>query len=603
MESKTLKDILDGDNDVEIEDSENKELADLNHMDKAQDDDKIDPELCNECQDMRIEVECKDCEENYCGGCYELVHSGGKRKTHDSKKLYNDEANTTKATNGDDAQQEDDEDIDADVDDEQTTPIPTDNSVNRKLVESIKKQVKYIPLRLTPEERHLLHLLEAALSVSQYTDKVDIISHSSKSKRIVSQLKEMCSVLAGLVVASNLKTGQQLIENKNFEDNAEWYKSIFEIGRRYKIMNPERMRENFGKLCYMVMDSRLPEIEGHMEFNLYKPIKTVHSYLSSRPDDEGKALGLFDDELIIYATAEISPVGKSRYQIQRDIKLKESSIEKLSSKYSSHKGFTKEEIRQVLYSIGDYNAYTHMNRKPILRFLQRLEQFQDPEIKHKFSIGIQYGRSGSRLTHDHDRQLQYVQQSLTLWSIIQREMIHLWSIADDDLFNGTSYKLSFTGQGLHRVKACPSLYKEMYKILGECKAKCSSWIGSSVVHLGDDAVPNALFFLDKYIQVPNILIPIDQCLLKIDDLNKDPFTKRYIEDQFGDSEKLKLTILQDAYAHMFDGSGADNFYMSGSCIDGRLTSAWNHTNQISKKPYYKIFLLTGFIGFNGSDGF
>lgn len=603
MESKTLKDILDGDNDVEIEDSENKELADLNHMDKAQDDDKIDPELCNECQDMRIEVECKDCEENYCGGCYELVHSGGKRKTHDSKKLYNDEANTTKATNGDDAQQEDDEDIDADVDDEQTTPIPTDNSVNRKLVESIKKQVKYIPLRLTPEERHLLHLLEAALSVSQYTDKVDIISHSSKSKRIVSQLKEMCSVLAGLVVASNLKTGQQLIENKNFEDNAEWYKSIFEIGRRYKIMNPERMRENFGKLCYMVMDSRLPEIEGHMEFNLYKPIKTVHSYLSSRPDDEGKALGLFDDELIIYATAEISPVDKSRYQIQRDIKLKESSIEKLSSKYSSHKGFTKEEIRQVLYSIGDYNAYTHMNRKPILRFLQRLEQFQDPEIKHKFSIGIQYGRSGSRLTHDHDRQLQYVQQSLTLWSIIQREMIHLWSIADDDLFNGTSYKLSFTGQGLHRVKACPSLYKEMYKILGECKAKCSSWIGSSVVHLGDDAVPNALFFLDKYIQVPNILIPIDQCLLKIDDLNKDPFTKRYIEDQFGDSEKLKLTILQDAYAHMFDGSGADNFYMSGSCIDGRLTSAWNHTNQISKKPYYKIFLLTGFIGFNGSDGF
>ncbi|ODQ62823.1 hypothetical protein WICANDRAFT_82752 [Wickerhamomyces anomalus NRRL Y-366-8] len=600
MESRTLKDILDGDNDVEIEDSENKELADLNHMDKAQDDDKIDPELCNECQDMRIEVECKDCEENYCGGCYELVHSGGKRKTHDSKKLYNDEANTAKTT---EPQQDDDEDIDADVDDEQTTPIPTDNSVNRKLVESIKKQVKYIPLRLTPEERHLLHLLEAALSVSQYTDKVDIISHSSKSKRIVSQLKEMCSVLAGLVVASNLKTGQQLIENKNFEDNAEWYKSIFEIGRRYKIMNPERMRENFGKLCYMVMDSRLPEIEGHMEFNLYKPIKTVHSYLSSRPDDEGKALGLFDDELIIYATAEISPVGKSRYQIQRDIKLKESSIEKLSSKYSSHKGFTKEEIRQVLYSIGDYNAYTHMNRKPILRFLQRLEQFQDPEIKHKFSIGIQYGRSGSRLTHDHDRQLQYVQQSLTLWSIIQREMIHLWSIADDDLFNGTSYKLSFTGQGLHRVKACPSLYKEMYKVLGECKAKCSSWIGSSVVHLGDDAVPNALFFLDKYIQVPNILIPIDQCLLKIDDLNKDPFTKRYIEDQFGDSEKLKLTILQDAYAHMFDGSGADNFYMSGSCIDGRLTSAWNHTNQISKKPYYKIFLLTGFIGFNGSDGF
>lgn len=596
-----MKDILDGDNDVEIQDSENNNLANLDHLDQVDNDTKVDPELCNECQDMRIEVECKDCEENFCGGCFELIHNGGKRKTHDSTKLYSDETSQTKTVKTEDQNGEDEEEVEDD--DGASTPVPSDSSINRKLVESIKRQVKYIPLRLTPEERHLLHLLEAALSVSQYTDKVDIVSHTSKSKRIVSQLKEMCSVLAGLVVASNLKTGQKLIEDKNFEDNAEWYKSIFEIGRRYKIMNPERMRENFGKLCYMVMDSRLPEIESHMEFNLYKPIKTVYSYLASRPSDDGKALGIFDDELIIYATAEISPVGKSRYQIQRDIKQKESSIEKLVSKYSSSKGFTKEEIRQVLYSIGDYNAYTHMNRKPILRFIQRLEQFQTPEIKQKFSIGIQYGRSGARLTHDHDRQLQYVQQSLTLWSIIQREMIHLWSIADDDLFNGSNYKLSFTGQGLHRVKACPSLYKEMYKILAECKAKCSSWIGSSVVHLGDDAVPNALFFLDKYIQVPNILIPIDQCLLKIDELNRDPFTKRYIEDQFGDSESLKLTILQDAYAHMFDGSGADNFYMSGSCIDGRLTSAWNHTNQISKKPYYKIFLLTGFIGFNGSDGF
>jgi hypothetical protein len=123
------------------------------------------------------------------------------------------------------------------------------------------------------------------------------------------------------------------------------------------------------------------------------------------------------------------------------------------------------------------------------------------------------------------------------------------------------------------------------------------------VHLGDDAVPNALFFLDKYIQVPNILIPIDQCLLKIPELEKDPFTKQYIENQFGSAANLQLTILQDAYAHMFDGSGADDFYMSGSCIDGRLTSAWNHTNQIAKKPYYKVFLLTGFVGFNGSDGF
>lgn len=584
MSQKTLKEILDAENDFEIEDVE-KNLEEVDHLD---DDDEKEI-LCDECNDMRIEIECKDCQENFCGGCYELIHHGGKRKGHDSVKLVSEEVQ-------EDTKEEEIEE------DEEIKPEITNESINQKLLSAIKRQVEFIPLRLTYEERHLLHLLEAALSVSEYTDKVDILSYTSKAKRIVSQLKEMCSVLAGLVVASNLKIGQKLIENKNFEDNADWYKNIFEIGRRYKIMNPEKMRDNFGKLCYMIMDSKLPEIENHMGFNLYKPILTIYEFLNSK--DDGNALKLFDDELIIYATAEISPVGKTKSQIQRDIKLKESSIEKLSRKYSSINGFNKEEIRQVLYSIGDYNSYTHTNRKPILRFIERLQDFKKPEIKRDFNIGIKYGRSGSRLTHDHDRQFEYVHQSLMLWSIIQREMINLWSIADNDLFNGVPYKLTSTGQGLNRVKACPSLYKEMYKIIGECQAKCSSWIGSSVVHLGDDAVPNALFFLDKYIQVPNILIPIDQCLLKIPELSKtDPNINNYINENFGDYKNLQLFILQDAFAHMFDGSGADNFYMSGSCIDGRLTSAWNHTNQISKKPYYNIFLLTGFVGFNGSDGF
>ena len=38
---------------------------------------------------------------------------------------------------------------------------------------------------------------------------------------------------------------------------------------------------------------------------------------------------------------------------------------------------------------------------------------------------------------------------------------------------------------------------------------------------------------------------------------------------------------------------------AGSCIDGRLTSLWNWASQIEKKPYYNLFKLAGFSGFDG----
>ena len=49
----------------------------------------------------------------------------------------------------------------------------------------------------------------------------------------------------------------------------------------------------------------------------------------------------------------------------------------------------------------------------------------------------------------------------------------------------------------------------------------------------------------------------------------------------------------------FDGSGADNFIDAGSCIDGRLTSAWNWCSKVEKKPYFHVFRLCGFVSFDG----
>ena len=68
---------------------------------------------------------------------------------------------------------------------------------------------------------------------------------------------------------------------------------------------------------------------------------------------------------------------------------------------------------------------------------------------------------------------------------------------------------------------------------------------------------------------------------------------------FGGAAKLKKDILCDFFREGFDGSGGDNFFEAGSCIDGRLTSAWNWCSKIEKKSYYPAFLLAGFVGFDG----
>lgn len=44
-----------------------------------------------------------------------------------------------------------------------------------------------------------------------------------------------------------------------------------------------------------------------------------------------------------------------------------------------------------------------------------------------------------------------------------------------------------------------------------------------------------------------------------------------------------------------------SFFDAGSCIDGRLTSAWNWCSKIEKKSFYNLFKVAGFAGFDGKD--
>ena len=56
-------------------------------------------------------------------------------------------------------------------------------------------------------------------------------------------------------------------------------------------------------------------------------------------------------------------------------------------------------------------------------------------------------------------------------------------------------------QGLNRVQQAPQVSRAMHSILNKCQRQIGSWVGSSVIHLGDHNVPNALMFIDKYTQV------------------------------------------------------------------------------------------------------
>ena len=53
------------------------------------------------------------------------------------------------------------------------------------------------------------------------------------------------------------------------------------MGRRFRIMNPDRMRSTYGMLIYMLMDSAEAQIQELLEFPCVRPLRTVYSLLGA----------------------------------------------------------------------------------------------------------------------------------------------------------------------------------------------------------------------------------------------------------------------------------------------------------------------------------
>eukprot|EP01041_Mallomonas_annulata_P001966 gene1966-3817_t len=487
---------------------------------------------------------------------------------------------------------------------------------------------KYIPMRLTVEERRVLKVLENALEVSDYTDTVDVFSRKSKQDRIISGLVDVLSISSGLLIANNFNHGERRVKGRTLSDNLPFFRDMFEIGRRYKVMNPTKMRNTYGKLMFLLQDAETPLVRSETKLSLVKDLLMVWNFL-----EEKEGMSILSDPLIIDATQSVdnSYGDVSREDLIRIGREKDSAVKVLIEKYTTEE-LSSEDIERVLSSISDYNAYLIFNVHPVDKMIQLLKESFDPKNpEENFSLALsmtskfkskggglgssfssylsggssssygsgsgysnRFSGGGAKLSHDHATQYLFVLQSLTLWKEIMTNMTRLWTAADKDLLL-QPYHLSDTGQGLNRMQSCPSVRRLMDAILSRVQSRVGHWVGLAVVHLGDRDVPNALVFIDKYSQVPRILAPIATCIESLPGLVTDEPFHAYVREEWTSLQSLRMQILSDFFKHGFDGSGDDG----GSCIDGRLTSAWNWCSKLTKKPYYHVFMFTGFQGFDG----
>ncbi|CCW69267.1 unnamed protein product [Phytomonas sp. Hart1] len=458
-------------------------------------------------------------------------------------------------------------------------------------------------LRLTDLEREKLQLVVAALKVSEYTNDVDDFRRPYDSrKRMVHAMVELFDIITGLAVASDVipkSTKNALLAGESkLSVLVPLLEELFEILRRHKRLNPFSHREEYGKLLMLLQDvqNRLVSSVLGIESNLVIPCRTVGSALREIGAEE-----LLNDK-------EMTTVGYLRKRGRE----KEEGMKAVVDKYGGEDPRKREVVERCLRSMDDVHQFLQSNCKPLWYLSECVkDEFQSINNSGAYNLSITAGRGGACFSHNHKTQCQYVRESLYLWETVQWRIFELWEAAESDMLVGGGRRYDFvnTGQGYHRMCVAPKSYSTMSACVQHAEHRMGGWVGIKVIHLGDHDVPNPLVFIDKYTVIPHIVQPIVHVLHELrrafgvenceDEESAGetityPGLKEFLESKYGNYKKLKMMILSDFFKHAFDGSGDDG----GSCIDGRLTSAWNWCHELHNKPYYDAFVLTGFNGFD-----
>jgi len=161
----------------------------------------------------------------------------------------------------------------------------------------------------------------------EYTDRLEHAGAKDKAKRTFQQIKDICAMLSGIVVALDPAIGQQILESNDFARHSGFFQSILEIARRHKIRNPEKMRSIYGKLIYMLQDSQSEDVQEYLEFSMVAPIQTSYKYL----EDRG-ALECLRDKYMPLATGEILAEGKERPEIDKALRWKDQALAYIAKK-------------------------------------------------------------------------------------------------------------------------------------------------------------------------------------------------------------------------------------------------------------------------------